>query len=168
MSDQPKFRYLHHCNSNYISKPSQIVCIATTVHVMCMQAALCVHKNLCMVLIPLCKNNLNLPISHTVHKVFQENKNNHYHSVFNFQHSSLESLQTLYISGSQFFASLLQATGQFNRSVSVSNSDTLWPSNVIYCAILYQSLFGICIVVQLHTNTCQQFFLPSCHFYSFA
>ena len=31
-----------------------------TVHVTCMQTALRVHKNLCTVLIPLCKNNLNL------------------------------------------------------------------------------------------------------------
>ena len=31
-------------------------------HITCMQTALDVHKNLCTVLIPLCKNNLNLPM----------------------------------------------------------------------------------------------------------
>ena len=31
----------------------------------CMQETLCVHKKLCTVLIPLCKNNLKLPMSHT-------------------------------------------------------------------------------------------------------
>ena len=43
-------------------RPSQIACTVTTMHVRCMQTVLCVHKILCMVLIPLC--DLNLPISH--------------------------------------------------------------------------------------------------------
>ena len=76
------------CNINYIGRPTQIVCMAATVHIMCMQMVLRVHENLCTVLIPLCKNNLNLPISHTDHYLFQENKNNLYHSILNFQHSN--------------------------------------------------------------------------------
>ena len=46
-------------------RPSQIVCIIMTTHAMCMQTALHIHKNLGTVLIPTCKNNLNLQISHT-------------------------------------------------------------------------------------------------------
>ena len=34
-------------------------------HLMCMQTALRVHENSCMLLVPLCKNNFNLLISHT-------------------------------------------------------------------------------------------------------
>ena len=37
------------------------------VHVTCTQTVLRVHENSCTVLIPLCKNNLNLPISHKDH-----------------------------------------------------------------------------------------------------
>ena len=52
-------------------RPSQIACTVTTatvtVTVKCTQAALRGHKNSCTVLIPLCKNNFNLPISHTDH-----------------------------------------------------------------------------------------------------
>ena len=44
------------------------------------QMALCVHKNFCMVLILLCRNSLNLPISQTI--MLYENKNTHYHSIF--------------------------------------------------------------------------------------
>ena len=40
-------------------RPSQIVCTVTKVYVTCMQTALRVHENLCTVLIPLCKSNLN-------------------------------------------------------------------------------------------------------------
>ena len=59
----------------------------------CTQTTLCINENLCTVLIPLSKNNFesaNLP-----HKplCFTKNKNNLYHSVFNFYHSSPESLQ---------------------------------------------------------------------------
>ena len=50
-----------------------------------------ITENLCTILIPVCKHNLNLPISHTDQYAFK-NKN-HYHSSFNFQHSSPESLQ---------------------------------------------------------------------------
>ena len=39
-------------------RPSQIACTVTTVHITCMQTALCIHENLCTVLIPL-SNNLN-------------------------------------------------------------------------------------------------------------
>ena len=42
--------------------PLQILCTVTTVHVMCTQIASYMHKNLCTLLIPLCKNNLNLPM----------------------------------------------------------------------------------------------------------
>ena len=42
--------------------PSQIACIVTTVYVTCTQNALHIHEHLCRVLIPPCKNNLNLPI----------------------------------------------------------------------------------------------------------
>ena len=45
------------------SRPSQIVCMFTTMYIMCMQMVLCVHKNLCLPLIPQSKNNLNLPMS---------------------------------------------------------------------------------------------------------
>ena len=68
-------------------RPSQIACTVTTVQVTCMQMALHAHENLCTVLIPLHKNDLNLPISHMDHK------NNHYHSIFNFQHSSSKFLE---------------------------------------------------------------------------
>ena len=44
------------------ARPSQIACMVTTVHVTCMETVLHVHENLCTVLIPLCKNNLNLTI----------------------------------------------------------------------------------------------------------
>ena len=56
-----KIVYLSYCiQPNVIIRSSQIACTVSTVHVMYMQATLCVHKNLCTVLIPLCKNNLNL------------------------------------------------------------------------------------------------------------
>ena len=41
-------------------RPSQIACMITTVHLMCMQTGLRVHEDLSTVLIPLCKNDLNL------------------------------------------------------------------------------------------------------------
>ena len=69
-------------NVGHVLGPSQIECTLATVHVTCMQTALRVHKNLYMVLILLCGNNLNLLI-----------KNNHYHIVFNFQNKSPESSQ---------------------------------------------------------------------------
>ena len=40
--------------------------------------------------------------------------------------------------------------------------------SVVRCAIWYQSLFGVCMVVRTHANVCCCFFLPSCHFYLFA
>ena len=40
--------------------------------------------------------------------------------------------------------------------------------SVVRCAIWYQSLFGVCMVVRTHANVCCRFFLPSCHFYLFA
>ena len=46
-------------------RPSQIACMVMTVHVTCTQKALRRHENSFTVLILLCKNNLNLPISHT-------------------------------------------------------------------------------------------------------
>ena len=49
-----------------VTRPSQIVCTITTVHVSCSQAVLRVHENSYTVLIPLCKN-LNLPISRADH-----------------------------------------------------------------------------------------------------
>ena len=48
-----------------LHRPSQIACTVTIVHVTCTQKAFHVHENSCTVLIPLCKNNLNLPIHHT-------------------------------------------------------------------------------------------------------
>ena len=42
------------------SRSSKIACMVTTVHVACMQMVLHIHGNLCKVLIPLFKNNLNL------------------------------------------------------------------------------------------------------------
>ena len=56
----------------------------------CERCYMPVHENLCNLLIPLSKNNLKLLISHTDH---YENRNKHYHNIFNFQHSSPESLQ---------------------------------------------------------------------------
>ena len=47
------------------NRPSQIVCTVTMVYVKCTQTMLHLHDNSCMLLIPLCKNNLNLPVSHT-------------------------------------------------------------------------------------------------------
>ena len=41
---------------------SQITCAVTIVHIMCVQKVLHAHKNLCTVLISLCKNSLNLPV----------------------------------------------------------------------------------------------------------
>ena len=44
----------------FSSSPSQIACMITNcVYVTCTQTVLCMHKNLCTALIPLCKNNLN-------------------------------------------------------------------------------------------------------------
>ena len=48
--------------SSMPDKPSQIVCMVASVHVTCTQMALHMQKNVCMLLIPLCKNNLNLPM----------------------------------------------------------------------------------------------------------
>ena len=45
-------------------RSSQIACTVMTVHIAFTQMALCVPENLCMVLIPLCKNNLNLHLPH--------------------------------------------------------------------------------------------------------
>ena len=42
--------------------PLEIASTVKTVYVTCTQMALHVHKFLCMILIPLCKNNLNLPM----------------------------------------------------------------------------------------------------------
>ena len=55
--------------ANYYHKdrPSQSACTVMTVHITCTVTALRVHENSCTVLIPRCKNNLNLPISHTDH-----------------------------------------------------------------------------------------------------
>ena len=52
-----------YCIYCFLSRPSQIACTVTTVYIMFMQMALHVHKNLCTVLIPQCRNNLNLSIS---------------------------------------------------------------------------------------------------------
>ena len=41
-------------------RSSQIACTVTTMHVTCMQTVLRIHRNLCMLLIPLSKDNLNL------------------------------------------------------------------------------------------------------------
>ena len=49
------------------TRPSQIACMVVTMHIMCGQSMLHVRKNLCTVLIPLSKNNLNLPLLHTDH-----------------------------------------------------------------------------------------------------
>ena len=56
----------------YDIRPSQIACTFTTMHKTCMQTALHVHGNLCMLLIRLCKNNLNLPSSHAEHHAKKE------------------------------------------------------------------------------------------------
>ena len=61
------FCILKYRETRCYSSPPQIACTVTTVHITCMQTMLCIHKNLCTVLIPLCKNNLNLPIFHTDH-----------------------------------------------------------------------------------------------------
>ena len=42
--------------------PLQILCTVTTIRVISTQIAFHVHKNLCTLFIPLCKNNLNLPM----------------------------------------------------------------------------------------------------------
>ena len=49
---------------SFFTRPSQIGCTVTTMHVTYRQTALGVHENSCTLLIPLCKNNLNLPIHH--------------------------------------------------------------------------------------------------------
>ena len=41
---------------------SQIACTVMIMHITSTQAVLHVHKNLCMLLIPLCRNDLNLPM----------------------------------------------------------------------------------------------------------
>ena len=43
-----------------IVRPSQIVCKVMTMYKTCLQMMLGIHEYLCTVLIPLCKNNLNL------------------------------------------------------------------------------------------------------------
>ena len=43
-------------------RPSQIVCMFTIVYVTCTQIVLHALENLCRVLIPLCKNNLNVQV----------------------------------------------------------------------------------------------------------
>ena len=45
-------------------KSSQIACVATTMHVMCMQTMLHINENSCMVLIPLCKKVESANLSH--------------------------------------------------------------------------------------------------------
>ena len=47
------------------NRPSEITHMVT--NVTCRQTVLHKHKNFCTLLIPLCKNNLNLAISHTDH-----------------------------------------------------------------------------------------------------
>ena len=39
-------------NEDFI-RPSPITCTVSTMYVMCMRMALCMHRNLCMALIPL-------------------------------------------------------------------------------------------------------------------
>ena len=48
-------------------RPSLIACRIT-----CMQTLLRVHENFCTILIPLCKNNLNLRVSHKDHYTFRK------------------------------------------------------------------------------------------------
>ena len=43
-------------------RPSQIACTVTTMHVTCMQTTLHVDENFCTLLIPISKNNLNMPM----------------------------------------------------------------------------------------------------------
>ena len=50
-----------------IIRPSQNACTITTMHVTCTQTALRRHEKSCTVVIPLFKNNLNLPVSHADH-----------------------------------------------------------------------------------------------------
>ena len=50
-----------------IIRPSQIACTITTMHLTCTQTALRGHEKSCTVVIPLFKNNLNLPVSHADH-----------------------------------------------------------------------------------------------------
>ena len=52
-----------HVGIETINGPSQIACTVMTVHIACMQTVLHMHTNSCLVLIPLCKDHLNLPIS---------------------------------------------------------------------------------------------------------
>ena len=58
------FGYIKCCSSSsprpVKSRPSKFACIVTTMHVACMQTVLHIHENLCKILIPLFKNNLNL------------------------------------------------------------------------------------------------------------
>ena len=70
---------------------SQFACTVTTMHIMCTQRALHVHENLCMVLIPLCKNDLNLSISHTDHYALKQALPQR----LNFQHNSTAIVQRL-------------------------------------------------------------------------
>ena len=48
-------------------RPSQTACTVTILHITYTQTAFHVHENSCTVLVPLCKNNLNLPTPHTDH-----------------------------------------------------------------------------------------------------
>ena len=70
---------------------SQFACTVTTMHIMCTQRALLVHENLWMVLIPLCKNDLNLSISQTDHYALKQALPQR----LNFQHNSTAIVQRL-------------------------------------------------------------------------
>ena len=69
-----RWRSLCMQNYNLLCRPSQTACTVTTVHVTFTQMVLHVHKNSCTVLVPLCKNNLNLPISDKDHYALRKYK----------------------------------------------------------------------------------------------
>ena len=74
-------------------RPSQIVCTVTAMRVTYTQTALRVHENSCPVLIPLCKNDLNLPIYFTVHYALKKIKTTTIASLISNTVASPESLQ---------------------------------------------------------------------------
>ena len=61
-------------NQAFTNRYKQITVNCRNLHETSKQTAFSVPQNLCMVLIPLCKNNLNMLISHTDHYALRKKK----------------------------------------------------------------------------------------------
>ena len=57
----------------------------------------------------------------------------------------------------KFYSNINKGNTSFSKQV-ISSLQTAY---VMHCTIWYQSLFGICMIVETNSNACYQVYLPS-------